>query len=118
MGGQLTIRAYWRNYFETTEGLLWVVDSADVLRLEDCRRELHALLKEERLAGASLLVLANKQDLPGALDRARIEEVLALPELEGRAWRVQGCSAVDGTGLQEGMGWIVGEVASRIFMLQ
>jgi hypothetical protein len=26
VGGQKTIRAYWRNYFETTEGLIWVVD--------------------------------------------------------------------------------------------
>lgn len=42
-------------------------------RLGDCAAELGALLKEEKLSGASLLVLANKQDLPGALstgDRA------------------------------------------------
>ena len=29
VGGQKTIRTYWRNYFETTDGLIWVVDSAD-----------------------------------------------------------------------------------------
>ena len=33
------------------------------------------LLQEEKLAGASLLVLANKQDLPGALPLADIERV-------------------------------------------
>ncbi|XP_033992434.1 ADP-ribosylation factor-like protein 2 [Trematomus bernacchii] len=48
---------------------VWVVDSADRLRLEDCRKELSSLLLEERLAGATLLVFANKQDLPGALSR-------------------------------------------------
>jgi hypothetical protein len=26
---------------------VWVVDSADRYRLDDCRRELHSLLKEE-----------------------------------------------------------------------
>ena len=52
---------YWRNYFEETDALVWVVDSADRRRLADCAAELHGLLKEERLAGASLLVLANKQ---------------------------------------------------------
>eukprot|EP00983_Pelagomonas_calceolata_P126674 1161329-Pelagomonas_calceolata.AAC.2 len=41
--------------------------SADLARLEDCRQELHAILQEERLFGATLLVLANKQDLPSAL---------------------------------------------------
>ena len=45
VGGQTTIRSYWRNYFEQTDGLIWVVDSSDKLRLQDCKKELHALLK-------------------------------------------------------------------------
>ena len=47
LGGQKTIRSYWRNYFEQTDGLVWVVDSSDIRRLDDCRTELHNLLKEE-----------------------------------------------------------------------
>ncbi|CAI8609137.1 unnamed protein product [Vicia faba] len=67
VGGQKTIRSYWRNYFEQTDGLVWVVDSSDLRRLDDCKMELDNLLKEERLSGASLLILANKQDIKGAL---------------------------------------------------
>ena len=40
VGGQKTLRSYWRNYYETTDGLIWVVDSADHRRLEDCKKEL------------------------------------------------------------------------------
>ncbi|KAJ1558727.1 ADP-ribosylation factor-like protein 2, partial [Cladochytrium tenue] len=48
VGGQRSIRSYWRNYFEQTDALVWVVDSADRPdRLADARAELHALLKEE-----------------------------------------------------------------------
>lgn len=47
VGGQKSLRSYWRNYFECTDGIIWVVDSADKRRLEDCRTELHTLLKEE-----------------------------------------------------------------------
>lgn len=47
IGGQTTIRSYWRNYFEQTDGVIWVVDSSDKLRLEDCKKELHNLLKQE-----------------------------------------------------------------------
>ena len=78
VGGQKTIRSYWRNYFEATDGLIWVVDSADALRLESTRAELSALLGEERLFGASLLVLANKQDIDGALDAPSIARALDL----------------------------------------
>jgi ADP-ribosylation factor-like protein 2 len=47
VGGQKSIRSYWRNYFEQTDALVWVVDSADRLRVDDCRQELAQLLQEE-----------------------------------------------------------------------
>ena len=34
VGGQKSIRTYWRNYFELTDGIIWVVDSVDRWRLE------------------------------------------------------------------------------------
>ena len=47
VGGQRSLRSYWRNYFECTDGVVWVVDSADRTRMEDCRAELHSLLVQE-----------------------------------------------------------------------
>ncbi|CAM9974694.1 unnamed protein product [Sphacelaria rigidula] len=119
VGGQQTIRSYWRNYFEQTDGLIWVVDSADRGRLQDCKRELHELLKQEKLAGASLLVFANKQDLAGALPANDIAEVLELksPQFEKRHWSIVACSAVTGAGLAQGVDWTVSDIGARIFMM-
>lgn len=120
VGGQKSIRAYWRNYFEQTDGLVWVVDSADVYRLTLCRHELAAILNQERLAGASLLILANKQDVDGALPPEKIAEILQLGEdarYANRHWKILPCSAVTGQGLVDGMDWIVHDIGSRIFML-
>lgn len=47
VGGQKSLRSYWRNYFESTDGLVWVVDSLDRRRMEDCKKELHSLIQEE-----------------------------------------------------------------------
>ncbi|KAH7853179.1 hypothetical protein Vadar_034361 [Vaccinium darrowii] len=100
VGGQRTIRSYWRNYFEQTDGLVWVVDSSDLRRLDDCKFELHNLLKEERLSGASLLILANKQDIQGALSPDEIAKVLNLEGLDKtRHWEIVGCSAYTGAGM-------------------
>ncbi|KAL8277986.1 hypothetical protein RQP46_009618 [Phenoliferia psychrophenolica] len=81
IGGQTSLRPYWRNYFETTDAVIWVVDSSDRERMEDCRRELAGLLLEERLAGASLLVFANKQDIKGSLTSEEIAEVRPYPHI-------------------------------------
>jgi len=47
VGGQKTIRSYWRNYFEKTDALIWVVDATDRLRIGECKKELIELLLEE-----------------------------------------------------------------------
>ncbi|RUS25668.1 ADP-ribosylation factor family-domain-containing protein [Jimgerdemannia flammicorona] len=117
VGGQKSIRSYWRNYFEQTDALVWVVDSADRIRLDDCRQELHSLLQEERLAGATLLVFANKQDLPGAVSDVQLRKVLDLDAIATHHWAIQACSAVTGENLLKGMNWVVTDVASRIYML-
>jgi ADP-ribosylation factor-like protein 2 len=117
IGGQKSLRSYWRNYFEQTDALIWVVDSADTDRLAMCRAELDALLGEEKLAGASLLVLANKQDLDGALPLRSIEQRLQLTSIVNRHWRVEACSARTGAGLRDGVSWLVHDVAARVFTL-
>lgn len=120
VGGQTTIRSYWKNYYEATDGIVFVIDSADARRMELCKAELHALLKQEKLAGASLLIFANKQDLPGALSQEDIAKVLDLTTIgeTGRHWRIVGCSAWTGAGLIEGVDWIVTDIAGRIYMME
>mmetsp|Transcript_8826 Transcript_8826/g.15282 ORF Transcript_8826/g.15282 Transcript_8826/m.15282 type:complete len:187 (+) Transcript_8826:177-737(+) len=118
VGGQKTLRPYWRNYFEKTDGLIWVVDSADVARLDDCKAELGALLQEERLFGATLLILANKQDLQGALPPQQLEQVLDFATISTkRHCKVVACSAVTGEGVLEGFSWLVHDISQRIYLI-
>ena len=51
-----------------------------------------------------VLVLANKQDLPGAKPPDEIERVLGLAELgPNQLWHVQPACAIIGEGLDEGL---------------
>lgn len=93
------------------------MDSADKRRLEDCKAELYKLLQEERLQGASLLIFANKQDLPGALSSAEIADVLELHSIKTHHWQILKCSAVTAENLVEGVDWILDDIAARIFYL-
>jgi GTPase SAR1 family protein len=52
VGGQKTLRTYWKNYFEKTDTLIWVVDGTDRERIDDCRQELEGLLVQEVEASA------------------------------------------------------------------
>lgn len=85
------------------------------MRVDDCKNELHALLQEERLAGASLLVFANKHDIQGSLPESDIREALDLRAIKTHNWRIQSCSAMTGDGLVSGMDWVVHDVAGRLY---
>lgn len=117
VGGQQSLRSYWRNYFESTDGLIWVVDSNDIDRLMICKSELHMLLQEERLAGASLLILMNKIDIPTSLSSEKLEEILDIDKIrQGRRHvRLCPCSAKTGDGLLNGMEWMVTDVSRRMY---
>lgn len=83
------------------------MDSADVDRMPVARGELAAMLEEEDLKDAILLVFANKQDQKGAMNAEQISDALGLPEVRNRQWSIQETSALKGKGLFEGFDWLV-----------
>lgn len=107
LGGQTSIRPYWRCYYPNTDAIIFVVDSADKERLNVARQELQAMLEEEELKEAILLVFANKQDQKGALNAKDVSEALSLPDVRNRQWSIQETCAVKAKGLFEGFDWLV-----------
>ncbi|AWP19192.1 ADP-ribosylation factor 1 [Scophthalmus maximus] len=106
VGGQDKIRPLWRHYFQNTQGLIFVVDSNDRERISEAKDELMRMLAEDELRDAVLLVFANKQDLPNALNGAEITEKLQLHSLHNRTWYIQSTCATSGDGLYEGLDWL------------
>ncbi|XP_026473920.1 ADP-ribosylation factor-like protein 3 [Ctenocephalides felis] len=106
IGGQSKIRPYWRNYYENTDVLLYVIDSVDRRRLEESSDELYDLLADEKLKGVPLLVFANKQDLDTAMKASEIAEMMNLHKLKDRSWQIQASSGLTGAGVKDGMEWV------------
>ena len=87
VGGQ-DKSALWRHYYQNTQGLIFVVAN-DRDRVEAAREELH---RWSRMSwGCSILVFANKQDLPNAMTAAEITDKLGLHQT--RNWYIQATCA-------------------------
>ena len=112
VGGQDKIRSLWRHYYQGTDGLIFVVDSNDHDRLELAKMELFRLLNNDELRDSTVLVLANKQDLPNAMGTSEMMDKLGLNALRN-PWYIQPCCAVSGTGLYEGLDWLSDVLAKR-----
>ena len=58
-------------------------------RIGEARDELMRMLAEDELREAVLLIFANKQDLPNAMNAAEITDKLGLHSLRNRNWYIQ-----------------------------
>ena len=106
IGGQDLLRKLWRHYYENVDAIIYIVDSNDKERAELARAELFKVLDDDNLRNASLLVYANKQDLPQSMDTSECAEKLGMRNLRNRDWHVQSCTATTGDGLWEGLDWL------------
>ncbi|GJW93137.1 ADP-ribosylation factor 2 [Tanacetum coccineum] len=90
-----------------------------LLRLSQTHENGYALvapLKAENideLRDAVLLVFANKQDLPNAMNAAEITDKLGLHSLRQRHWYIQSTCATSGEGLYEGLDWLSNNIANK-----
>lgn len=106
LGGQTSIRPYWRCYFSNTDAIIYVVDSADRDRIGISKQELVSMLEEEELKKAILMVLANKQDIEGSMCVAEVHQALGLDALKNRTFQIFKTSATKGEGLDDAMDWL------------
>jgi signal recognition particle receptor subunit beta len=119
------LRPLWRSYTRCTDGIIFVIDSVDLERMEEAKMELMRTAKcpdnqvrssspspvpailtsaSTVFQGTPLLILANKQDLPMAKEPKELEKLLGLQELLSPiALSVSSgtLSSIDGSGLPE-----------------
>eukprot|EP00768_Dysnectes_brevis_P008184 gnl/Dysnectes_brevis/725_a798_3477.p1 GENE.gnl/Dysnectes_brevis/725_a798_3477~~gnl/Dysnectes_brevis/725_a798_3477.p1 ORF type:complete len:196 (+),score=53.61 gnl/Dysnectes_brevis/725_a798_3477:47-634(+) len=115
IGGQTDMRHLWRHYYKNSDGIIYVVDSAEhsPARKTESQAALEGVLSSPDLEGVPLLVLANKQDIEGAATQADIAQFLGLGEVRGHQWKVMETCALTGQGLMEGMKWLSGAMQAR-----
>ncbi|GMH09001.1 hypothetical protein Nepgr_010841 [Nepenthes gracilis] len=110
LGGQPGLRSIWEKYYEEAHAVIYVVDANCPSRFEDSKSVLEKVLRHQDLHSAPLLILANKQDLPGAVSDEELARYLDLKKLDERVYMFEAVSAYDGRGIKESIGWLVEEM--------
>ncbi|XP_024908725.1 ADP-ribosylation factor-like protein 15a isoform X1 [Cynoglossus semilaevis] len=75
LGGADNIKKYWSRYYQGSQGVIFVLDSASSDEdLEAARNELHSALQHPQLCTLPFLILANHQDKPAARTPSQLSE--------------------------------------------
>ena len=90
MSGQGRYRNLWEHYYSDVQGIIFVVDSADTVRMCVVEDELKTLFSHTEISSKKIpiLFLANKMDLPKSLDPHEMSSTLKLDQIRDRPWTI------------------------------
>ena len=89
------------------------MDSNDPVRIKEAREELEAVLQDDRLRDAAVLVFANKQDLPQAMSTAEVTDKVGLANMRTRDWFIQNTCVVSRDGIVDGLEWMANTLKKK-----
>ncbi|XP_060068488.1 ADP-ribosylation factor-like protein 2 [Ylistrum balloti] len=75
VGGSEVCREYWKQFLQSVNYIVWVVDASDHERIGESREALIKFLQNDREI-RPLLIVANKQDCKGAMKLSEIKKHL------------------------------------------
>ena len=108
LGGQTDLRTIWNSYYSECHAIIFMVDSTDAARIEECKRIFSAIVTNDQVEGVPILMLANKQDMTGALKVEQIKELFnpIAASIGARDSKVMSVSALRGEGVREAVDWL------------
>ncbi|XP_075597185.1 ADP-ribosylation factor-like protein 15 isoform X4 [Balearica regulorum gibbericeps] len=115
--GADNIRKYWSRYYQGSQGVIFVLDSASSEDdLETARNELHSALQHPQLCTLPFLILANHQDKPAARSVQEIKKYFELePLARGKRWILKPCSLDDMEAVKDSFSLLINLLEERDF---
>ncbi|XP_044008171.1 ADP-ribosylation factor-like protein 6 isoform X2 [Aphidius gifuensis] len=112
MSGHDRYRSLWEHYYKDCQGIIFIIDSSDKLRLVVSKEELDMLLQHPDVVGRKvpILFLANKMDLPDSLTSVKLVAALGLDRIQNKPWHICSTNAVTGEGLQPAIEWLTDQI--------
>uniref|UniRef100_A0A182W1X0 ADP-ribosylation factor-like protein 6 n=1 Tax=Anopheles minimus TaxID=112268 RepID=A0A182W1X0_9DIPT len=112
MSGATRYRSLWEHHFKSCQGIVFVIDSSDRMRLVVVKDELEILLQHPDIANRRIPILffANKMDCTDALSSVKIAAGLGLEKIKDKPWHISSSNALTGEGLQDGVQWMVHQI--------
>ncbi|KAF3987287.1 hypothetical protein FT663_01941 [Candidozyma haemuli var. vulneris] len=117
LGGQRSLRSMWSRYYRSCHGIIFIIDSTDTDRFSECYDTLMEIANDSswKVEGGEsvnvpILMLANKQDLPQAVDLVSLKTgvfIEVVSQLEATDSKLLPVSVLENQGLKESLEWLV-----------
>eukprot|EP01135_Chromosphaera_perkinsii_P009775 Nk52_evm1s1889 gene=Nk52_evmTU1s1889 len=115
LSGAGRYRTLWDHFYQDCDAIIFVVDSADRLRLTVVKDELDAMLGHPDLVDKRIPVLffANKMDLEDACTPTELTDMLRLDLVKNKPWHICASCGLDARGLYDAVLWLTDQIRAQ-----
>lgn len=104
VGGALKLRQHWDHYIDGTQVLVYIIDSSSLDTVNVAKVELLSLVEANKhLETIPWLIIASKQDLPGAMNPEELRESLNIPQVPEKPEKIVIGMELPAKGLKKGI---------------
>ena len=116
MSGQGRYRNLWEHYYNDCNGVIFVIDSSDKLRMAVVKEELRVMMEHSAVRDrrVPILFFANKCDVQDALSSVKCSVMLGLDALRENPWHICATNALIGDGVYEGLDWLSDQMVAQL----
>lgn len=117
LGGQRSLRSMWSRYYRSCHAIIFIIDSTDTERFQECYDTLMEIANDSSWNNSGsdsvsvpVLMLANKQDLPQAVDLVALKTgvfIEVVSRLEATDSKLLPVSVLENQGLCDSLDWLV-----------
>ena len=100
VGGAATL--LWKHYYQDTDAIIFVIDSADMERIPEVKEELNKVIEEQTIVEVPLLIYGNKQDMEKSMKDNALSAAIEFEAIKKKHKLVYLCSAKEDKGIWEG----------------
>uniref|UniRef100_A0A8D3BIT5 ADP-ribosylation factor-like protein 6 n=1 Tax=Scophthalmus maximus TaxID=52904 RepID=A0A8D3BIT5_SCOMX len=108
--------SFFHQLYMEGQAIIFVIDSADKLRMVVAKEELDTLLNHPDIKHRRIPILffANKMDVRDALSSVKVSQLLCLENIKDKPWHICATDALKGEGLPEGVDWLQGTMRAHV----
>ena len=116
MSGSGRYRNLWEHYYGTVDGIVFVIDGSDKMRLVVSKEELDLMLAHPELKNRNIPILffVNKIDLKDCSSIGEVKCELELDKIRNKKWEIIGSDAKSGEGIVNGFEWLAQAIRDNV----
>ncbi len=114
MSGSNRYRNLWEHYYREVDGIIFVIDVSDKMRVVVAKEEIDLMLNHPELKTRNIpiLVFANKIDVKNGSSVGEIKCELELDRVRNKKCEIFGSNAITGDGIDKGFEWLAQMITS------